>query len=179
MRTPFMKARLLRLIALMMIGGTLIACCKKERIILDMSKDLVSQGVESNLGSPENLGTKEALGRWTEHPVSYIKLNRALPSKIIIKIDFRHANPKYVGRKFKIRFGGDETSFEGALKEERYVLFFKEVPKDLRTIEIISPIEEKKDNETQQASEKGIFIESIRIEEDIHDKGLLCNILNP
>ncbi len=57
--------------------------------------------------------------------------------------------------------------------------FFKEVPKDLRTIEIVSPIDEKKDNETQQASEKGIFIESIRIEEDNHDKGLLCNMLNP
>lgn len=168
-----------QIILVLMIGLMLVGCCKKERILLDMSKDLALQGVESNLGPPENLGTKQALGRWTRGPISYIKFNRPLPSNLIVKIDFRHVNPRYVGKKYQIRFGSDVTYFEGGLKEARYVLYFKDVPKELRTLEIISPVNNPQESDSQDDSQKGIFIEYLRLEENIHDKGLICNILNP
>lgn len=149
---------------------TLLVGCGDTGHNFAMSHDPIGGGLVTNLGPPSNLGTKDALGRWTVAKVTTLQFSEDLPSSFTLVLDVRHANLPYHKKRFLVSAGGHKIDFIGYKDSRQYQFLFEGVPAGTRSIQIESL-------EFSEASPEGLFIERFSIESGEYDSCILCQML--
>jgi hypothetical protein len=148
----------------------LLVGCRDTGHNFAMSHDPIGGGLVTNLGPPSNLGTKDALGRWTVARLTTLQFSEDLPSSFTLVLDVRHANLSYHKKPFLVSAAGQKIDFVGYKDSRQYQFLFEGIPAGTSTIKIESL-------DFSEARPEGLFIERLSIESDEYGSCILCQML--